>query len=468
MVDQRLPTVDGDDGEWGEILNQFLQKEHYDTGTNDAGNGGHKTITVRAGTTSPGTAPLKFTSGSLLTTAEAGAIEFLTDRLYFTVTTGTVRRTIAAYNDASGATGDIYYRDSSGNFTRLGIGSTNDVLKVTGGLPVWAAASGGSPGGSTTHVQYNTSGSFAGSANFVYNPSSSPNLNLTAAAASHVGLRIQGFASQSAHLQTWTDNSLNPLVAIDAFGSLVFNTDTYLYRSAAATLATTADLSIIGSKALKFEGSGSGTITIQPLAAAGTYTLTLPNNDGNANDFLQSNGSGVLSWAAAGNMNTTTYDAAGIAQQLVGLTATQTLTNKTLTSPVIATITNTGTITLPTSTDTLVGRATTDTLTNKRLTPRTGTTTSSATPSINTDNVDFYSITALAANITSFTMSGTPTDGQKLWIAITGTAARTIAWGSSFEASTNALPTTTVSTDRLDVGFVWNTATSKWRCVATA
>ena len=44
-----------------------------------------------------------------------------------------------------------------------------------------------------------------------------------------------------------------------------------------------------------------------------------------------------------------------------------TLTNKTLTSPVISTISNTGTLTLPTSTDTLVGRATTDTLTNKTL-----------------------------------------------------------------------------------------------------
>lgn len=52
----------------------------------------------------------------------------------------------------------------------------------------------------------------------------------------------------------------------------------------------------------------------------------------------------------------------------VTLTGTQTLTNKTLTAPVISSITNTGTITLPTSTDTLVGRATTDTLTNKTLT----------------------------------------------------------------------------------------------------
>lgn len=52
---------------------------------------------------------------------------------------------------------------------------------------------------------------------------------------------------------------------------------------------------------------------------------------------------------------------------LVNLSTAQTLTNKTLTAPVIATIVNSGTLTLPTSTDTLVGRATTDTLTNKSM-----------------------------------------------------------------------------------------------------
>ena len=47
---------------------------------------------------------------------------------------------------------------------------------------------------------------------------------------------------------------------------------------------------------------------------------------------------------------------------------TQTLTNKTLTAPVISSITNnSNTLTLPTSADTIVGRATTDTLTNKTI-----------------------------------------------------------------------------------------------------
>ena len=55
------------------------------------------------------------------------------------------------------------------------------------------------------------------------------------------------------------------------------------------------------------------------------------------------------------------------ADTLVGRATTDTLTNKTLTTPVISSISNTGTITLPTSTDTLVGRTTTDTLTNKSI-----------------------------------------------------------------------------------------------------
>jgi hypothetical protein len=35
-----------------------------------------------------------------------------------------------------------------------------------------------------------------------------------------------------------------------------------------------------------------------PHSASASYTLTFPNNDGNANEFLQTDGSGVLSWGA--------------------------------------------------------------------------------------------------------------------------------------------------------------------------
>ena len=53
---------------------------------------------------------------------------------------------------------------------------------------------------------------------------------------------------------------------------------------------------------------------------------------------------------------------------IVGRATTDTLTNKTLTSPTIATITNGGTVTIPSGADTLVARTSTDTLTNKTLT----------------------------------------------------------------------------------------------------
>lgn len=104
-----------------------------------------------------------------------------------------------------------------------------------------------------------------------------------------------------------------------------------------------------------------------------------------------------------------------------------------------------------------------------RLTPRDGNTTSSATPTINTDLVDQYRLTAQAVDITSFTtnLSGTPVEGQHLIISITGTAARAITWGASFEASTVALPTTTVTTNMLSVLFIYNSVTSKWRCART-
>lgn len=115
-----------------------------------------------------------------------------------------------------------------------------------------------------------------------------------------------------------------------------------------------------------------------------------------------------------------------------------------------------------------VTAANTVTLTNKRVTPRTGSTTSSATPTINTDNVDHYALTAQAVDITSMTtnLSGTPTDRQVLTISITGTAARAITWGSSFENGPVALPSTTDTTKRLDVLLWWNATTSKWRCMA--
>jgi hypothetical protein len=111
------------------------------------------------------------------------------------------------------------------------------------------------------------------------------------------------------------------------------------------------------------------------------------------------------------------------------------------------------------------------TLTNKRITPRITTITSSATPTVNSDDCDTVTITAQAANITSMTtnLSGTPTNFQKLIYRIKddGTA-RTITWGASFAARGVALPTTTTISKVLTVGFIYNTVTSTWDCIASA
>lgn len=104
-------------------------------------------------------------------------------------------------------------------------------------------------------------------------------------------------------------------------------------------------------------------------------------------------------------------------------------------------------------------------------TKRVVTVTQSATPAVNTDVTDVASITGLAQAITSMTTSltGTPTAGQLIIFQITddGTA-RAITWGASFASTLVVLPTTTVISTMLRVGFQWNTVTSKWDCIALA
>ena len=119
----------------------------------------------------------------------------------------------------------------------------------------------------------------------------------------------------------------------------------------------------------------------------------------------------------------------------------------------------------------VVRETSTQTLTNKRITQRVTTITSSATPTINTDNCDDVDITALATAITSMTtsLSGTPTNFQKLIIRIkdNGTA-RAIAWGASYASMGGTLPTTTVLGKVTTVGLIYNTTTSIWGCVAVS
>jgi hypothetical protein len=110
-----------------------------------------------------------------------------------------------------------------------------------------------------------------------------------------------------------------------------------------------------GNELIKFPAtvaSAINEITVTNAAVGGTPSITASGDDTNISLNLVAKGSGSV-------------QAGGV--PVVTTTGTQTLTNKTLTTPVISSISNSGTLTLPTSTDTIVGRATTDTLTNKTI-----------------------------------------------------------------------------------------------------
>jgi hypothetical protein len=72
--------------------------------------------------------------------------------------------------------------------------------------------------------------------------------------------------------------------------------DSAAFTFASGNLTLGAASSVTGKLSLK--GSTSGTVDITTADAAGTWTMTLPANDGDANQVLQTNGSGVTSWVA--------------------------------------------------------------------------------------------------------------------------------------------------------------------------
>jgi len=58
--------------------------------------------------------------------------------------------------------------------------------------------------------------------------------------------------------------------------------------------------------ALKLNGSSSGYVAIDAPASAGSNTLVLPADNGSNGEYLQTNGSGTLDWAAGGLTGVTT------------------------------------------------------------------------------------------------------------------------------------------------------------------
>jgi len=148
------------------------------------------------------------------------------------------------------------------------------------------------------------------------------------------------FTVASTSAQTWV-TEFNGATTVTGSGSLVLSTGATLNQP---SFVGPSFSSISNSGVLTLPSSGNDTIV------ARTTTDTLTNKS-------ISFGSNTITMTSA-QLATAVSDETGTGVLVFG-------TSPTLSAPIFSTIVNTGTLTLPTSTDTLVGRATTDTFTNK-------------------------------------------------------------------------------------------------------
>lgn len=137
-------------------------------------------------------------------------------------------------------------------------------------------------------------------------------------------------------------------------------------------LTVTGTTTLNGTNSFSGNTTFTGTATFSSTLTVGSNTISLGSNLVTVGNYTT-----TLTFT---NTTNVTFPTAGTLSTLAG---TETLTNKTLTTPKIASIlTNNGanTVTLPLANDTLVGKQTTDTLTNKTLTSPILTTPALGTP----------------------------------------------------------------------------------------
>lgn len=82
--------------------------------------------------------------------------------------------------------------------------------------------------------------------------------------------------------------------------TLAYNTNKFTVTAASGNVVSQGSLTTgaagVATGSLLFKGTTSGTVTVKSADIAGTWTLTLPANDGDSGQYLQTDGSGVSSW----------------------------------------------------------------------------------------------------------------------------------------------------------------------------
>lgn len=202
----------------------------------------------------------------------------------------------------SAAQGDILYRGSTG-WARLAAGTNGQYLQTQGAAanPQWATVvAGGTPGGSSGQVQFNSASSFGGAAGFTYQSGASPNVTITAQNAAYVALSLVSASTPTSDVfRVSADNGVTTHFRITSTGSPSSPGATNSERFGAGSVVSSGSTGQ-GNTAIGANAACSTTNDDNTMVGAGS------GSSGNNNSCT-----GVGRFAAAGISNNTGITAVG-------------------------------------------------------------------------------------------------------------------------------------------------------------